>query len=92
LVYCPEEGGGLRIPFIYLGRGLINPDAIRIIAYTPLIYFDGDGVDALYGDGHCEWIAAADLSKELARWPSTGATTAQSRPVDDAAQTDKDRP
>ena len=53
--------------FIYLGGGMNRPDvtdATTLIAYEPLSVY-GTGTNALFGDGHCEWLDSAALAKAL---------------------------
>jgi hypothetical protein len=61
--------------FIYLGAGLTDQtaDATRIVAYEPLTVYQ-NGSDALFGDGHCEWLTAEQLKNDLAH-PATTQTT-----------------
>ena len=67
---CPEcqqpvaggGGGGVASSYIYLGSQLPRMRKIRypaqtILAYEPLSNHDGRGVNAVFLDGHCEWIA-----------------------------------
>jgi hypothetical protein len=50
--------------YIYVGQGLQPPvQANKIVLYEPLANHDGDGVFALYGDGHVEWLAKADAER-----------------------------
>jgi hypothetical protein len=67
VILCPAKNR-LQIPYVYLGWPRPDdPDATMIVAYTPLAYHDGEGVDALYGDGHGEWLWPADLQRDLAK-------------------------
>lgn len=59
--------------FIYLGAGLTEKtaDANTLIAYEPLTVY-GNGTNALFGDGHGEWLTPEGLKKDLAeRWAMT---------------------
>jgi prepilin-type processing-associated H-X9-DG protein len=62
--------------FIYLGAGLTDKtaDDLQIIAYEPLTVHE-NGADALFGDGHCEWLTPDQLKKALSHPPTTQAAT-----------------
>lgn len=80
LGFCPpdddaDDAGDPRWPYVYLGRG-VRPtatDSRTVVAYEPPAYNGGRGTDVLFGDGHTEYVAAADLSAKLAAGsPATG--------------------
>jgi type II secretory pathway pseudopilin PulG len=58
-----------RYPYVYLGGGLTAGAVVpaTVVAYTPLAYFDRQGADVCFGNGHVDWVTAADLPAVLAR-------------------------
>ena len=77
---CPVERSQVDypVPYVYLGRSLTVDTAgfDTVVAYTPLAYAGGDGSDILFGDGHVNYVTAADLTAALARGgPATAPAT-----------------
>ena len=92
VMLCPETHpwtSDAASTFVYLGRGLTTATAgpVTVVAYDPPAYVGADGRDVLFGDGHTEWVNAADLPAVLARGklatapspqPATGPSVVQS--------------
>ncbi len=57
-----------HLSYIYLGKGMNdkNTSADMLVLYEPLANHSGDGMSALFGDGHVEWIDAKLAAKVLA--------------------------
>ena len=77
---CPDDDGNTdpRMVYVYLGHGLTADTAgfDPVLAHEPLAFFDGRGCNMLFGDGHVDWVTAADLPAVLARGgPATRPTT-----------------
>ena len=51
--------------YVFLGKGQKNPDATFIVAYEKLTLHDGDGANVLFGDGHAEWLTAAEAKEKI---------------------------
>jgi prepilin-type processing-associated H-X9-DG protein len=62
--------------YIYLGRGMTDKSATAdtLVAYEPLEVYE-NGSNALFGDGHTEWITPAYLKRLLSK-PATSPATA----------------
>lgn len=58
--------------FIYLGKGMTDKtaDAETLIAYEPLSVYR-NGTNALFGDGHSEWLTPQQLNQLIGR-PTSG--------------------
>ncbi len=58
--------------FIYLGAGMTaqTADASTLVAYEPLSVYH-NGTNALFGDGHSEWLTPGQLQTCLAPKPAT---------------------
>jgi prepilin-type processing-associated H-X9-DG protein len=63
-------------PFVFVRPGAVanTVTAQDLVAYEPLDYHDGEGSNALFGDGHVSWLTPTDLKEALNR-PTTAATT-----------------
>ena len=61
---------GHHCSYVYVGSGLIGKTATptTIVAYDAPSNHDGAGGNALYGDGHVEWLTEADAAKLLPAW------------------------
>ena len=79
LARCTDDGAVNPPPmYVYLGRDLTSDtaDFTTVVAYTPLPWAAGRGSDVLFGDGHLDWVWAADLPAVLARGgPTTAPAT-----------------
>jgi prepilin-type processing-associated H-X9-DG protein len=63
-----EVGHEHCLSYVYTGRGLTvaTASATSIVAYEPMDNHNGTGTNALFGDGHVEWI-------DKKSWPSFAA-------------------
>ena len=84
VIVCPEThlwASDAASTFTYVGQQLstdtAGPDTV--VACDPPGYVGGSGVDVLFGDGHTDWVTAADLPAVLAR--GGPATRPATRPV-----------
>lgn len=51
----------LHCSYIYAAAGMTNRvSATHVLAYEPLTNHDNRGINVLYGDGHTEWLDAAE--------------------------------
>ncbi len=80
LPLCPDEDGAdTPTAYVYLGRRLTDAtsDYATVVAHEPPSFFGGVGCNVLFGDGHLDYVTAADLPAVLARGgPATRPTTA----------------
>ena len=80
LSLCPDDDGDTdpRWTYVYVGSGLtaVTAGTSTVVAHEPPAFFDGLGCNVLFGDGHMEWVWAADLPAVLARGgPTTAPAT-----------------
>lgn len=63
-------------PFVFVRAGIRASDlgGEDLAAYELLEYHDGQGTNALFGDGHVAWLSPEELKAALAR-PVTGPAT-----------------
>jgi prepilin-type processing-associated H-X9-DG protein len=61
---------GHHCSYVYIGRGLTDKTVTptTIVAYDAPDDHGGDGGNALYGDGHVDWLNKADAAKVLPAW------------------------
>jgi prepilin-type processing-associated H-X9-DG protein len=63
----------LHYSYIYLGKGLVKPvNPELVIAYERPGNHDSDGMNVLFGDGHCEWFNEPSMRKLLAQIEAAG--------------------
>jgi prepilin-type processing-associated H-X9-DG protein len=73
-----EMTGPPNCSYKYRGSGLINPiSSGYVVAYEPPSNHSGDGANALFGDGHVEFLTPKALQGALAV-PATAPTTNRS--------------
>jgi prepilin-type processing-associated H-X9-DG protein len=68
--------------YIYLGKGLSQPiDANRIILLEPLENHQRAGMNALFGDGHVDWLKRPEAEALLAKLAISSPATRQAGPA-----------
>jgi prepilin-type processing-associated H-X9-DG protein len=69
--------GPHHLSYVYVGNGLTTStvDGNTLVAYEPPDNHQGDGMNMLFGDGHCEWLTPDRLKEDLAHRSTTQSTT-----------------